>query len=135
MKTLEKRSALPLGNPNGYVLFNYWVKVEEQELDNIRRAFAIFEKTPERVFVARQHILQGLGSALITTSPLREYPFHVFKSRDTYFDFLYIISDKGIEKDASWKYKGPIFVRDKNITIAMDDLQAETYARHITRKR
>jgi hypothetical protein len=135
MKTLEPRVKVPLGSPNGYVLFNYWVKLEDQELDNIRQAFAIFDKTPERVFDARQHILQGLGSALIVTSPLREYPFHVFRSREVYFDFFYAVSDKGVEKDASWKYNRAIFVKDKSIAKVMSDFEAEKYARRISRKR
>ncbi len=136
MKKLEPEVKLPFGHPNGYVLYNDWVKNEEQELDNVRRAFAIFEKNPMRVFSMRQYILQGIGSALIVTSPLKEYPFHVFMSHDTYFDFFYVISDKGVEKDAPWMYKSPSkFLKDLNIPITMNDVQAEEYARHITRKR
>ncbi|MDD5699758.1 MAG: hypothetical protein PHH00_01000 [Candidatus Nanoarchaeia archaeon] len=135
IKTLEPRTRLPLGNPNGYVLYDTRVKVEDQGTENVGWAFFIFDKQG-RVMDVRQEILRGLGSAVRIISPLRDSPVRVFRSREIYYDLLYAFSDKGVDEDASWMHrKNPVFVRDACLREYMDDLAADRYARYISRRR
>lgn len=140
MKTLEPKTKLPFGHPNGHVLWNWWGEGEQQEQNNVKYAFLAFDRE-ERIGDVRQQILQAFAAysgeftSIETINPIGEIPKKIFKSRDIFYDFFYLVSNKGYTNNTWMHQCVPIFIKDRGLLEFMNDVAVEGHARYISRRR